>query len=124
MLSKTNFRQGKPITTQREGNTMEKSVMEQLAQMQAMLSEMAKKNAELEAKLSATKSGGSIKISEKGCVSVYGLGRFPVTLYRKQWLGLFDRVEEIKAFFEANKTKLDEVEASKAETKAKEQGKA
>jgi len=51
------------------------------------------------------KSGG-IKISTKGGISVYGLGRFPVTLYSKQWDKLLGKAEEIKKFIEANKDKL------------------
>ena len=41
-----------------------------------------------------------LKISEKGGLSVYGLGRFPVTLYKEQWTRLLDQVEEIKAFLQ------------------------
>jgi hypothetical protein len=40
----------------------------------------------------------SLKVSEKGGVSVYGLGRFPVTLYKEQWAGLLDMADEIRAF--------------------------
>jgi hypothetical protein len=43
-----------------------------------------------------------LKISEKGGLSVYGLGRFPVTLYKEQWLRLLERADEIKKFIEAN----------------------
>ncbi len=48
----------------------------------------------------------SIKVSEKGGVSVYGLGRFPVTLYQEQWTKLLDMAEDIRAFIEENKDKL------------------
>jgi len=48
----------------------------------------------------------SFKVSEKGAVSVYGLGRFPVTLYQEQWLKLLGMAEDIKAFIEENKSKL------------------
>ena len=48
----------------------------------------------------------SLKVSEKGGVSVYGLGRFPVTLYYEQWMRLLDHAEELRAFLEANKDKL------------------
>ena len=44
----------------------------------------------------------SFKVGDKGGVSVYGLGRFPVTLYRSQWAKLFDQSDAIKAFMEAN----------------------
>ena len=43
------------------------------------------------------------KVSEKGGMSVYGLGRFPVTLYYEQWVRLLDQVEQIREFLEANK---------------------
>ena len=46
------------------------------------------------------------KVSEKGGVSVYGLGRFPVTLYYEQWTRLLDAVPELKQFIEENKDKL------------------
>jgi len=46
--------------------------------------------------------GMSIKVSEKGGVSVYGLGRFPVTLYKEQWEKLLDMVEELRAFIREN----------------------
>jgi len=52
------------------------------------------------------KKGISFKVSEKGGVSVYGLGRFPVTLYQEQWLRLFSEVENLKTFIEENKAKL------------------
>ncbi len=46
------------------------------------------------------------KVSEKGGVSVYGLGRFPVTLYYEQWLRLLDKAQELQQFLETNKGKL------------------
>jgi len=52
------------------------------------------------------KKGISFKVSEKGGVSVYGLGRFPVTLYQEQWLRLFTEVENLKTFIDANKSRL------------------
>ena len=48
----------------------------------------------------------SLKVSEKGGVSVYGLGRFPVTLYKEQWLKLLDMSDEIRAFIAANESQL------------------
>jgi hypothetical protein len=48
----------------------------------------------------------SMKVSEKGAVSVYGLGRFPVTLYQEQWTKLLAMAEEIKTFIEENRSKL------------------
>ena len=46
--------------------------------------------------------GVTLKVSEKGGVSVYGLGRFPVTLYKEQWIKLLDMSEELRAFIKAN----------------------
>ena len=50
--------------------------------------------------------GVSLKVSEKGGVSVYGLGRFPVTLYKEQWTRLLDMAEDIRAFIKENDSKL------------------
>ena len=50
--------------------------------------------------------GISLKVSEKGGVSVYGLGRFPVTLYKEQWKKLLDMSTEIRSFIEANDSQL------------------
>lgn len=67
--------------------------------------QMAARIAELEGRLA---KGGSVsfKVSEKGAVSVYGLGRFPVTLYLEQWTKLLSNVDELKAFIEANRSRL------------------
>jgi len=48
----------------------------------------------------------SLKVSEKGGVSVYGLGRFPVTLYKEQWKKLLDMSDDIRSFIEANDSQL------------------
>jgi hypothetical protein len=50
--------------------------------------------------------GVSLKVSEKGGVSVYGLGRFPVTLYKEQWTRLLDMADDIRAFIKDNDSKL------------------
>ena len=50
--------------------------------------------------------GVSLKVSEKGGVSVYGLGRFPVTLYKEQWAKLLDMADEIRAFIKAHDSEL------------------
>lgn len=56
------------------------------------------------------KQGGrgklAMKVSEKGALSVYGMGRFPVTLYKEQWLRLLSAADEIKAFIDANQGSL------------------
>ena len=48
----------------------------------------------------------SLKVSEKGGVSLYGLGRFPVTLYKEQWNKLLDMADDIRAFLKENEPKL------------------
>ena len=50
--------------------------------------------------------GLSMKVSEKGALSIYGLGRFPVTLYKEQWTKLLAMAEEIKTFIQANDSQL------------------
>ncbi len=47
-----------------------------------------------------------MKIGEKGGLSIYGLGRFPVTLYKEQWLKLLDMSDDIRAFIAANEAQL------------------
>ncbi len=62
---------------------------------------------ELEKQVDKKRSGAmEFRVSEKGGVSVYGLGRFPVTLYYEQWTRLLDAVPDLKAFLEDNKSKL------------------
>ena len=68
--------------------------------------ELAKLRAENE-RLKRTQSRGiTLKVSEKGGVSVYGLGRFPITLYKEQWAKLLDMADEIRAFIRENDSKL------------------
>jgi hypothetical protein len=50
--------------------------------------------------------GVSLKVSEKGGVSVYGMGRFPITLYKEQWLKSLDMSDEIRAFIRDNEATL------------------
>jgi len=69
--------------------------------------ELKAKLAELEKQVQGRKRGAiDYKVSEKGGVSVYGLGRFPVTLYYEQWIRLLDQADEIRAFMEENKSRL------------------
>lgn len=51
-------------------------------------------------------SGITMKVSEKGGLSVYGMGRFPITLYKEQWLKLLDMSDAIRAFIAANEAAL------------------
>lgn len=64
----------------------------------------------LRAENAALKKGGpkgvSMKVSEKGGLSIYGLGRFPVTLYKEQWTKLLDMAEEIRTFLREHDAEL------------------
>jgi hypothetical protein len=71
--------------------------------LQAELERLKAENAALKAQ--ATR-GISIKVSEKGGVSVYGLGRFPVTLYKEQWVKLLDLAEDIRGFIKTHESEL------------------
>jgi hypothetical protein len=71
--------------------------------MRAELERLRSENAAL--KKSSSK-GVSMKVSEKGGLSVYGLGRFPLTLYKEQWTKLLDLSDEIRAFIKAHEAEL------------------
>ena len=71
--------------------------------MRAELERLRKENESL--KKGAAK-GISMKVSEKGGLSVYGLGRFPITLYKEQWTKLLDMADDIRAFLKANDAQL------------------
>ncbi len=68
--------------------------------------ELEKLKAENEALKSRGAKGISMKVSEKGAVSIYGMGRFPVTLYQEQWTKLLDMADDIRAFIKDNEAKL------------------
>jgi hypothetical protein len=76
------------------GNT--KSLEQQLAELRA----------ENEALKQSKSANLRLKVSEKGALSVYGLGRFPVTLYKEQWQRLLTKVSDIQAFIKANEAQL------------------
>jgi hypothetical protein len=73
---------------------------------QDLKEELERLKAENEALKAKTTRATSIRVSEKGGVSVYGLGRFPVTLYKEQWLKLLEMAEELKGFIAENEGKL------------------
>jgi hypothetical protein len=77
-------------------------------EMKAELERLRAENASL--KQRGGPRATSMKVSEKGAVSVYGLGRFPVTLYQEQWAKLLDMAEEIKAFIAQNQASLKKKE--------------
>ncbi len=76
-------------------------------ELKAELERLKAENASLKARGS---KGVSMKVSEKGAVSVYGLGRFPVTLYQEQWTKLLDLSEDIRAFIRENADRLKKKE--------------
>ena len=71
--------------------------------LKAELERLRKENEQLK---NRTGRGVSLKVSEKGGVSVYGLGRFPVTLYKEQWARLLDMADDIRTFIKENDAKL------------------
>jgi hypothetical protein len=67
--------------------------------------ELKARLAEMEKKSGARRTGAlDFRVGEKGGVSVYGLGRFPVTLYYEQWIRLLDVSKELREFLEENKS--------------------
>lgn len=71
--------------------------------IKAELERLRQENAALKRGAAA---GLRLKVSEKGALSVYGLGRFPVTLYKEQWAKLLDMADDIRAFIAANDSQL------------------
>jgi hypothetical protein len=82
---------------QRKGNAMSDD------DMKAELERLRSENAALK---KGASDGIRMKVSEKGAVSVYGMGRFPVTLYKEQWLKLLNMSDEIRAFIAENEARL------------------
>jgi hypothetical protein len=72
-------------------------------EMKAELERLRAENSRLKQRGSR---GVSMKVSEKGGVSIYGLGRFPVTLYKEQWEKLLDMADDIRTFIQENAGKL------------------
>jgi hypothetical protein len=68
--------------------------------------EIARLRAENERLKDQRQSRVTLKVSEKGGVSLYGLGRFPVTLYKEQWAKLLDMADEIRDFLRAHNAEL------------------
>ncbi|HJQ21854.1 MAG TPA: hypothetical protein VJ867_16035 [Gemmatimonadaceae bacterium] len=72
----------------------------------SMREELERLRKENEALKKGAARGVSLKVSEKGGVSVYGLGRFPVTLYKEQWTKLLDMADDIRSFIRENESRL------------------
>ncbi len=73
------------------------------ADLKAELERLRNENAALK---KGASTGISMKVSEKGALSIYGMGRFPITLYKEQWLKLLGMAEDIRAFIAANDGRL------------------
>ena len=71
--------------------------------IKAELEKLKKENAALKKGAAA---GITMKVSEKGALSIYGMGRFPVTLYKEQWIKLLDMADDIRTFISANDGQL------------------
>ena len=71
-----------------------------------MKNELERLRAENDRLKKGNAKGMSLKVSEKGGLSVYGLGRFPVTLYKEQWKKLLDMSDQIRDFIQANDAQL------------------
>ena len=80
---------------------MENAMSEE--ELKAELARLRNENAALK---KGASTGVRMKVSEKGAVSIYGMGRFPVTLYKEQWLKLLDMSDDIRAFISANVAQL------------------
>lgn len=77
-------------------------------ELQAEIERLRAENANL--KKPAVRGQTSLKVSEKGALSVYGLGRFPVTLYREQWEKLLGMADDIRRFIQENDRELKKKE--------------
>ncbi|HUI81086.1 MAG TPA: hypothetical protein VLY24_24345 [Bryobacteraceae bacterium] len=73
-----------------------------MATEEQLKAEIERLRAENESLKRPARGQTSLKVSEKGALSVYGLGRFPVTLYREQWEKLLSMADEIRAFIQRN----------------------
>jgi hypothetical protein len=77
--------------------------MSDVEDLKAQLEKLKKENEELK---KGSSPSPTLKVSTKGAVSLYGLGRFPVTLYKEQWLKLLDQVDDIRKFIDAHSAEL------------------
>ena len=101
-------RTNSPVTAPVQGMTQE--------QMVAEIARLTAENSKIRAKAGAiTANGVTVRVSGKGGVSVYGLGRFPVTLYRSQWEKLLAVAPDIAKFIEAHAAELKTKETAQPE---------
>jgi hypothetical protein len=80
-----------------------------------MKEELERLRAENERLKKRSSRGVTMKVSEKGGLSVYGLGRFPVTLYKEQWIRLLDMADDIRTFMRENEAALKSKETAAKE---------
>jgi hypothetical protein len=80
----------------REGEMADENMKEELERLRAENERLKKRSSR----------GVTMKVSEKGGLSVYGLGRFPVTLYKEQWIRLLDMADDIRTFMRENEGAL------------------
>lgn len=97
-------------------DTTAQSIEQKRAALEEQLAALKAENAKL---LKEQRSEWRLQVSEKGGVSVYGFGRFPVTLYPESMIKLLDHADEIKAFIAANKAQLDSIAKARKAAKAK-----
>ena len=71
-----------------------------------LMAQLEQLKAENESLKKASSRGISLKVSQKGALSLYGMGRFPVTLYKEQWLRLLDMADDIRTFIGENAARL------------------
>jgi len=81
-----------------------------MASEEQLQAEIERLRAENESLKKPARGQMSLKVSEKGGLSVYGLGRFPVTLYREQWVKLLGMADEIRKFIDENDAVLKKKE--------------
>jgi hypothetical protein len=91
------YRESRPLCLSKPGSTMSDE------ELKSELERLRNENAALK---KGSSTGIRMKVSGKGAVSIYGMGRFPVTLYKEQWLKLLDMSDDIRAFIAANKAQL------------------
>jgi hypothetical protein len=82
-----------------------------MATPEELQAEIERLRAENESLKKPTRGQMSLKVSEKGALSVYGLGRFPVTLYREQWEKLLGMGDDIKTFIQTHDSELKKKES-------------
>ena len=81
-----------------------------------MKAELERLRRENQALKKGASEGVRMKVSEKGALSVYGMGRFPVTLYKEQWVKLLNMSDEIRAFIAENEARLKAKECQLTES--------